>query len=112
MSIRRFAGYLGAGLVCVLASSASANIYVVDQSNNRIQKLGDNGHYLGKWGSTGTGNGQFQGPSGIAIDAMGYLYVADTQNNRVQKFDRNGVFITKWGSGGSGTTCSGSSAPR
>lgn len=55
-------------------------------------------------GSPGSsGNGEFQGPSAIAIDPRTLnVYVADTLNHRIQKFSSNGLFITKWGSFGTG----------
>ena len=37
-------------------------------------------------GSSGTGNGQFMSPSGIAVDSSNNVYVADAGNNRIQKF--------------------------
>jgi len=56
------------------------------------------------WGSQGTGEGQFQDPRGIAVDAeRGYVYVVDSGNHRIQKFDLEGNFITAWGSNGNGT---------
>lgn len=58
--------------------------------------------FILKWGTTGSGPGQFSGPAGVAVDGAGDVYVADTGNNRVQKFDANGVFITQWGTLGSG----------
>ncbi|HEX5573263.1 MAG TPA: hypothetical protein VFX26_01920, partial [Nitrososphaeraceae archaeon] len=36
-----------------------------------------------KWGTQGSGNGQFNDPSGITIDSSGRLYVVDTGNNRI-----------------------------
>ena len=42
--------------------------------------------YLTQWGSYGSGNGQFNGPTGIAVDGSGNVYVADQANNRVEKF--------------------------
>lgn len=53
-----------------------------------------------KWGNYGSDNGQFNEPSGIALDKNNNVYIADYYNNRVQKFDSNGIFITKWGSEG------------
>jgi uncharacterized protein (TIGR03663 family) len=54
------------------------------------------------WGSQGKGNGQFQDPRGIAVDAEGNVYVVDSGNHRIQKFDSNGKFLAQWGSQGTG----------
>ena len=54
------------------------------------------------WGTYGTGDGQFNHPGGIVVDASGNVYVADGWNKRIQKFTSDGIFLTKWGSNGSG----------
>ncbi|NLX03767.1 MAG: 6-bladed beta-propeller, partial [Phycisphaerae bacterium] len=53
------------------------------------------------WGTQGTGNGQFDLPDGIAIDAANDVYVADTQNNRIQRFSDTGELRSEWGVEGS-----------
>jgi hypothetical protein len=53
------------------------------------------------WG-LGSGPGEFDTPTGIAVDASGHVYVADFNNNRVQKFDGDGNYLTQWGSFGGG----------
>ncbi len=58
--------------------------------------------YINKWGSQGSGDGQFVYPHGIAIDSSGNVYVADSGNSRIQKFTSDGTFITKWGTEGLG----------
>jgi hypothetical protein len=58
--------------------------------------------FVTKWGSFGSGDGQFNFPEGIAVDGSGNVYVADNGNDRVDKFDSTGTFLTKWGSSGSG----------
>jgi len=58
--------------------------------------------FVTKWGSRGSGDGQFESPKGIAVDAVGNVYVADSRNHRIQEFDGSGTFLTKWGSQGSG----------
>ncbi len=56
--------------------------------------------FLLQWGTSGTGDGQFQSPFGIAVDPTGCVYVCDQYNNRIQKFSPDGAFITKWGTYG------------
>jgi|GEM_PF-1772058 len=57
--------------------------------------------FTAKWGSFGSGDGQFYNPEAIAVDSSGNVYVADGAG-RIQKFSASGVFITKWGSPGHG----------
>jgi NHL repeat-containing protein len=52
-------------------------------------------------GFPGNGDGQFYGPTGVAVDSLDNVYVVEFVNRRVQKFDPSGAFITKWGSLGS-----------
>ncbi len=52
--------------------------------------------FIKKWGSNGTGNGQFDSPINIAIDSADNVYITDMWDNRVQKFDSSGNFVTKW----------------
>ena len=68
-----------------LASSENHEIYATAQEN-KIVKLDDSGLLVVEWGEPGTGEGQFDGPVGIAVDHMEQIYVADTQNHRIQKF--------------------------
>ncbi|MBF0537156.1 MAG: DUF1566 domain-containing protein [Nitrospirae bacterium] len=60
--------------------------YVADPANNRIQKFSSSGAFITKWGSSGSGDGQFNSPYGVAVDTSGNVYVADNGNNRIQKF--------------------------
>jgi sugar lactone lactonase YvrE len=81
---------------------AAGNIYVLDTANDRVQKFTIDGEFLLEWGQTGTENGQFQSPRGIAVDAAGNVWVSDTGNHRVQKFDGDGNFLLAFGSQGAG----------
>ena len=83
-----------------IAIDAVGNVYVADTLNHRIQKFKPDGVFIKKWGTYGTGNGEFNGPAALAIDASGYVYVVDGFNDRIQKFTTDGVFIKKWGSHG------------
>ena len=55
-----------------------------------------------KWGSPGSGDGEFNVPHTLAFDSTGNAYITDTNNHRIQKFSSDGKFITKWGSKGTG----------
>jgi DNA-binding beta-propeller fold protein YncE len=57
--------------------------------------------FVTKWGSSGSGDGQFNQSIGIRVDSSGNVYVSDG-NHRIQKFTSDGTFVTKWGSYGSG----------
>jgi sugar lactone lactonase YvrE len=78
------------------------NIFVADNGNDRIQKFSPTFAFLKEWGGNGTGDGKFNGPTGIAVDSNGDVYVTDARNHRVQKFDNNGLFIQAWGGPGTG----------
>jgi DNA-binding beta-propeller fold protein YncE len=53
-------------------------------------------------GGKGAGNGQFNSPTGIAVDGNGNILVADTDNVRIEKFAPSGAFLDAMGSKGTG----------
>ncbi|CAI7992656.1 E3 ubiquitin-protein ligase TRIM71, partial [Geodia barretti] len=53
------------------------------------------------FGSSGSGNGQFDKPFGVSCDA-GNVYIADTLNHRVQVFTADGEYIRQFEKRGSG----------
>ncbi|HEU0049833.1 MAG TPA: 6-bladed beta-propeller, partial [Nitrososphaera sp.] len=80
-----------------IAIGPDDSIYVVDQGRTRIVKFNPDGHVLSSWGSKGSGDGQFNDPTSVAVDSTsGKVYVADPINKRIQVFDQNGKFLTKW----------------
>ena len=89
--------------VLLLLSSLSSSIFLSSPSFNISTILGIPSHhtalafkpgtssgtvysFIKKWGSLGTGNGQFNQPEGITIDSSGNVYVADAFNSRIQVF--------------------------
>jgi trimeric autotransporter adhesin len=58
--------------------------------------------FVTKWGSSGSGVGQFSDPPNVAVDSSDNIYVLDCENHRIQKFNSTGGYITQWGSSGSG----------
>ena len=78
-----------------IAVDYQGNVYVTDLANSRVQKFTSDGKFITKWGSRGSGDGEFFLPQGIATDFQGYVYVADPGNDLIQKFDNRGLFISK-----------------
>lgn len=54
------------------------------------------------WGGSGSGNGQFSSPAGVAVNLTGAVVALDSGNARTQQFTKNGDFLLKWGSSGAG----------
>lgn len=99
----------------VAVDHTTQEVYVADLVNSRVQKFTISDPcpegttqivsgvcFVTKWGEFGSGNGQFNGPSGVAVDSSGHVYVADLRNHRIQKFTGTGIFIGAWGTFGSG----------
>ena len=51
-----------------------------------------------EFGEKGKEDGQFNQPTGVAVDEQDNIYVADDDNNRIQKFTSDGRFLCKVGS--------------
>ena len=89
-----------------VAWDKAGNIYITDGigTTNRVAKFDKDGKFLTQWGSTGTGQGQFQGVKSIAVSAAGDVYVADRGNKRIQVFDADGKFKSEFGGVGTPQT--------
>jgi hypothetical protein len=66
----------------------------VADNNDRIQRFTATGDFLGKWGSYGSGNGQFRYPFGVDVAPNDTVYMADTDNHRIQAFGP--AYPTTW----------------
>ena len=75
---------------------------VADYSNHCVWIFDRENQLIRKFGSNGTGNGQFCNPSGVAFDANNHLYVVDNSNHRVQSFDITGTYLFQFGTQGLG----------
>jgi DNA-binding beta-propeller fold protein YncE len=53
-------------------------------------------------GGKGTGRGQFDSPTGIAVDGSGNVLVADTNNGRIEKLSATGTLLGILGTKGTG----------
>ena len=75
-------------------------IAVSEWYDHVVKKYSLQGDYLSKFGSRGSGDGQFNNPQGLSFNSKGLLYVVDYSNHRVQVFRENNAFLFKFGSKG------------
>ncbi|PCH67244.1 MAG: hypothetical protein COC01_06190, partial [Bacteroidetes bacterium] len=90
---------------------AAGNIYIADNSNNRIRFIDTSG-VISTIAGTGTpgfsGDGaaavsaQLNDPGGVVVDAAGNIYIVDGLNNRIRLIDTSGVISTIAGTGTAG----------
>ncbi|HWU53230.1 MAG TPA: NHL repeat-containing protein [Tahibacter sp.] len=93
-----------------VAIDGNGYVVVVDALNHRVQKtqvgttsfLERPGIPVLAFGKRGSGDGEFETPTGVAVDAQGNIIVVDTDNHRVQVFDGQGKFQFAFGKRGNG----------
>jgi PKD repeat protein len=102
-----------------VAVDANGNVYIADESNNRLRKVSGDGTITT---IAGTGTGGYNGdgmaatsaqlfePRGVAVDAQGNVYIADFGNERVREVRPDGTIGTIAGDGNAGTTGDGGPA--
>ncbi|MFN0051649.1 MAG: NHL repeat-containing protein [Planctomycetales bacterium] len=73
-----------------------------ERPNDQISVYDSSEKLLRQFGRTGTAEGEFDCPGGLAVSADGRIYVADQTNRRVQVFDGDGRFLFQWGQYGTG----------
>jgi sugar lactone lactonase YvrE len=93
-----------------VAVDANSNVYVADGVNNLIRKITPAGVVSTLAGSGAAGAADstgiaasFNGPTGVAVDAVGNVYVADSNNNLIRKITPAGVVSTIAGNGEAGS---------
>ena len=59
------------------------HIYITDTYNNHVLIFDTNGKQLHLFGTKGSGEGEFNRPTGITVDTSGFVYVCDSDNNRI-----------------------------
>ncbi len=83
-----------------LAIGPDGLYYSIADGNQMVQKFDSFGNVLAFWGGIGTGDGQFDYATAIAVNSINEVYVVDAAQSIVQKFDADGNFLAKWGSSG------------
>jgi len=85
-----------------ISIAPDGDVWVTETINHRVTVLDQSGNILRRFGSEGTGDGQFAHPSDVEVDSHGYAWVADSANDRVQIFNETGEFVTQFGAKGAG----------
>lgn len=62
-------------------------IYILDAKNGKVIEQNAEGFVLGRFGSAGSGVGQYKKPEALAIAPGGAILVVDTGNNRLHKVE-------------------------
>ena len=75
------------------------HVYVAERDSHRISIFTLEGQLIRTIGSQGSGPGQFNWPSAVAISPDGDMYVADWSNHRIQVFNSDGVYQREFGGG-------------
>ncbi|MGE5700872.1 MAG: SMP-30/gluconolactonase/LRE family protein [Arthrospira platensis] len=106
-----------------VAVSATGTVYVSDAANSRIEEFKEKGEFIATFGYgvsdgksvlevctttcragvSGSGNGQFNQPRGVARGSGGNVYVVESGNNRVQEFNEKNEYVLQFGTAGTGT---------
>jgi DNA-binding beta-propeller fold protein YncE len=80
------------GAVCLLLLAASSASALAQRGHEFSEAL--------SFGSPGSGDGQLNAPTGVAVnEATGDVYVLDSGNNRVERFNAAHEFVSTWGYG-------------
>jgi DNA-binding beta-propeller fold protein YncE len=84
-----------------VAFGAGGELYVADgYGNSRVIEFSTLGSFVREWGKKGSGDGEFNLPHAIRLDAKGNVYVGDRENNRIQIFDGKGKYLAQYRDGG------------
>jgi tripartite motif-containing protein 71 len=89
-----------------MSVDSAGSVFACDENNERVQELNTTLDYVAKFGSAGTGNGEFSsthGPYDCAHDSSDALFVVDKGNSRIQKFTAANAYSSQFGSFDDGT---------
>lgn len=77
----------------------TGDVWIVSSFTNEVWHFSADGAFLGIIGGFGTGDGQFNLPSAVAVDSNGDVYVTDVGGQRAERFHADGTFVRSYGTG-------------
>jgi DNA-binding beta-propeller fold protein YncE len=80
----------------------SNRLIVPDIKEDKVVVTDIEGKQLFSFGRKGDGDGEFNMPVSVAVEADGVIVVCDSFNARIQRFTPQGVFVNKFGHRGDG----------
>ena len=86
---------------CTSIAYGNSKLYVVDNVSDNVRiytYTSTTVSYSTTFGSTGSGNGNFNSPFGVAVKSTGDILVTDTGNNRVSVFNSSNSWQSNFGS--------------
>lgn len=91
-------------VISPLGIAIDDEVIVVSEFDNNSVCIYDNyGQISGRFGSEGSGNGEFRRPSGIAVTPDHHIVVVDNGNHRIQRFKLYGTYDGSAGVQGNGS---------
>ena len=67
-------------------------VYIADRYNHRVQVFDENGTFLRKFGTSGSGDGQLSEVCGVGVGPDGMVYASSKNNQKIQVFTKDGNF--------------------
>ncbi|MBN1349207.1 6-bladed beta-propeller [candidate division KSB1 bacterium] len=84
----------------IVYSAFTQYVYVAETAAHRLSVFDPNGCFVKSIGRHGTGLGEFNFPTFLAVDGIGNIYVVDSMNFRVQRLNPQGVAVSCFGKSG------------
>jgi DNA-binding beta-propeller fold protein YncE len=83
--------------------ASTQRLYIADTAKHHIVVLSATGEVIKTFGQRGHGDGEFNFPTYLWLDAKHRLFVTDSLNFRIQIFDQDGNYLGKFGQHGDGS---------
>ena len=82
-----------------IAVGQNGHIFVADNGRHQVHVFDKQRKYIRSFGQHGSGNGQLDYPTGIAVDCDNRLYIRNWNNNRIEVVKSDGTFVRQVGAG-------------